>query len=87
MQSIEVIGLASGKIIKTFIINDKLWDNLQDISLMEFLHTKNVPVASSCHGEGICQKCVVNNDLLSCQISLKKFLKQSANQKIYISYL
>jgi 2Fe-2S ferredoxin len=28
-------------------------------NLMQALLEKNIPVASSCHGEGICRKCVV----------------------------
>jgi len=93
MIKIQVFGKASQKIVKVIEVDE---DSLNSkISLMDFLHKNNIPVASSCLGEGICRKCVVNIEMLSCQVELSKFISQShiqsnANQnliKISIDYL
>lgn len=83
MYSITIMGAASGKVVKTIVL-DK---NLQEISLMEYLISQGIPIASSCKGEGVCQKCTVNEKLISCQISLSSFLSLSSQQIISISYL
>lgn len=47
-----------------------------ELSLMDYLLEAGIPVASSCSGAGICQKCKVfiNNDpLLSCELKIKDF--------------
>ena len=84
MSTIKIYGKASGKLIKTLKI--KL-NAIQNISLMDFLRTKGIPIASSCLGEGVCRQCVINNDLLSCQIALKEFCAISPKHDISISYL
>ncbi len=56
---------------------------------MEYLRRENIPVASSCYGEGICKKCVVklgDVEELSCLISVKKLLEMKITT-ISISYL
>lgn len=83
MYSIKVKGLASGKLVQDVTIREPI----EDISLMDFLLQKGIPIASSCQGQGVCSKCTVNNNLLSCQITLKNFLKLSPHQEISISYL
>lgn len=83
MYSIKIKGLASGKVIKNINIEEPI----QEISLMDFLLAYGIPIASSCQGQGVCSKCTINNNLLSCQISLKNFLKLSPCQEISISYL
>lgn len=40
----------------------------EEIILLEYLKKiKQYPIASSCNGEGVCKKCVFNNDLLLCE--------------------
>jgi len=58
-------------------------------SLMDFLRSKSFPIASSCYGEGICKKCVINlngNEEISCQISLKSLTINKTNI-IIVDYL
>lgn len=90
IKEIKVYGNASGKIIKELRPNS-LEMNLQ-ISLMTYLQSQDIPIASSCSGDGVCKKCVVNTSsqekLLSCQISLKDYLNEENFDKIItINYL
>lgn len=78
---IEVRGLASGSTVGRWPVDDP------QVNLMEFLRSKGVPVASSCGGDGVCRKCVVNGDLLSCQLSVGAFLKLYPDGVITLSYL
>lgn len=80
-QLIRVIGRASGKTIGAWACADPREN------LLDFLRRNGVPVASSCGGEGVCQKCTVNQDLVSCQISVGAFLQSSATGVVEISYL
>ncbi len=58
---IEVYGRASGKLVGTYEVTDP-----EEI-LMFFLMRHNLPIASSCAGDGVCKKCRMSNDELSCQ--------------------
>jgi Na+-transporting NADH:ubiquinone oxidoreductase subunit NqrF len=83
MYTLTIRGDASCKIIKIInieVINTK-------ISLMDFLISENLPIASSCKGEGVCQKCTVNDRLVSCQISLQAFLQLDPAPIVSVSYL
>jgi ferredoxin len=64
MSKIIVKGLASGKTVSQ-LNSPKL-----SISLLDFLRQNNIPIASSCQGEGICKKCVFNKDKLACKLIL-----------------
>ncbi len=77
---VVVHGLASGSNYY-FPVND------QDLNLtlMDFLLKNDIRIASSCSGEGVCKKCIVNESIISCQISLLEFLK--SNQTVIVSYL
>lgn len=84
-SSISIYGLASKTLVKELVINEA---DLK-LTLMEYLRRENIPVASSCYGEGICHKCVVkldNNEELSCLISVKNLLDRQITT-ISISYL
>lgn len=83
-NSIIVFGKASQKIVKRITIPTDL---AVDISLMDFLRNNGITIASSCGGVGTCQKCLVNNSLVSCQISLKLFIEKSPQAIVEISYL
>lgn len=82
---IEVLGGASQSLYKMV----EVYQDDLDLTLMEFLRLKGVPVASSCFGEGVCRKCVVRSgesELLSCLISVNSFLAEH-NPIITISYI
>lgn len=61
MSKIIVKGLASGKTVTELNSPD------QAINLLDFLRENNIPIASSCRGEGVCKKCVFNKDKLACK--------------------
>ena len=82
---LNVFGQASQKIVASLPIHEEQLE----MTLMDFLRSNGIPVASSCLGEGVCRKCVVNagnKEILSCLIPLKTFLAQN-NPQISISYL
>jgi Na+-transporting NADH:ubiquinone oxidoreductase subunit NqrF len=74
-MQIQIFGNASQKIYKTIEI--KNLSTLKKQSLMDFLLSHHIPIASSCLGEGICRKCIVNKEILSCQLELSQFISQS----------
>ncbi len=80
MLEIIVIGEASQKLIAKFCLKE-----IPQMSLMDYLRSQEIPIASSCLGKGICKKCVFNKDNLSCQTWLNE-LKQSPFY-VNISYL
>jgi len=64
-------------------------ESKESISLMEFLRSKSVSVASSCYGEGVCQKCTLLIDgskELSCQVPMT-FFEEDKTYNIAIDYL
>ena len=61
---ILLLGKAS-KSKKYISINKE--DLNANISLLNLLRKYNIPIASSCDGDGVCKKCVINEDQLSCQ--------------------
>lgn len=80
VTSLKVIGGASQR---ETILNPTAED--LNLTLMNYLIKQGFTIASSCSGEGACKKCVVNGDLVSCQIKVADFLK--SNNQIVISYL
>jgi len=79
---IKLLGKASGK---TRILEVSEIDLNKD--LLTLLRSLEIPVASSCSGEGICKKCIIQNDWLSCKMTLKEFLTREPDGIIRISYL
>ena len=81
INNILLVGRASGKEAVLF------YSCKQNQTLMDFLHQRSIPVASSCKGDGICKKCEVSMNLqpiLSCQIKLSN-LPQPC--RVQIDYL
>ncbi len=79
-------GLASSQVILELTIPK---ENEHE-NLMGILQRHNIPIASSCIGRGHCQKCVVNQDIMSCQISPFELSNQSSPTQdiiITIDYL
>ncbi len=56
-------------------------------NLLKWLRKNGVTIASSCDGEGVCKKCSIQNDWLSCKLTLKEFLERQQDGKIFVSYL
>ncbi len=89
MQTIKeliIFGEASQKIVKTF----KIKPSELNKSLMDFLLKNGIPVASSCSGEGRCQKCIVKwgpDSILSCQKSLAEIFVKNDQETLRFSYL
>jgi Na+-transporting NADH:ubiquinone oxidoreductase subunit NqrF len=77
-----VVGLAS-KTSKTFAVKE---EDL-GLDLLHWLRQKGVTIASSCDGEGVCKKCGIQNDWLTCELSLKEFFLRQPDGKIFVSYL
>ena len=74
-------GLASGKELGVWEVSDP------QENLMDFLRARGIPIASSCGGDGVCQKCVINTDLLSCQFTVEQFLTRYPEAVVTVSYL
>lgn len=85
MPKLLVRGLASNKDIRLFE-----WIKVSDapkVSLMDFLRSHKIPVASSCFGEGVCRRCKVSETILSCQVKVFELFDQSESVEITIDYL
>lgn len=82
MRMIEIVGLAS----KTHKNLDVAPGEL-DMNLLKWLRERGVTIASSCDGEGVCKKCVIQNDWLTCKLTLKEFLERQPDGKIFVGYL
>lgn len=81
-MQVTLIGVASG-LIKDICYSD---DDLNK-TLLIFLTEKGVTIASSCSGHGICKKCSIQSDWLTCKLTLKEFLERQFDGKIFVSYL
>jgi Na+-transporting NADH:ubiquinone oxidoreductase subunit NqrF len=79
---IEIKGKASGR--STFITYES--EDLKE-NLLIFLRKKGVTIASSCDGEGVCKKCVIQNDWLTCMMTLEDFFQRQPNRQIIVDYL
>ncbi len=87
-MTIHIFGRASQNIVKSIKMTDELKDLHQYSSLMTFLISEGLNIASSCSGAGVCRKCVVNDSLLSCQVSFIDFINQKSHDIIIeINYL
>ena len=81
-----VKGLASGREVKTIEIQPQQLE----ANLMDFLLFHQIPVASSCSGKGVCQKCVCiygDREVLTCQKSLIHLFSKDREVTIYFKHL
>lgn len=81
-MQIEIIGGASGR--SQFVSYTEA-DLTKD--LLSFLRAKGITIASSCDGEGVCKKCVIQNGWTTCELTLEEFFQRQPDKKIYVSYL
>jgi ferredoxin len=87
MRELIVYGGASQKIIANLVIDE---NTSLDENLMNFLMMHEIPVASSCLGEGICKKCVAlihEKKWLTCELTLAQLFLSSRIEKVSFSYL
>jgi len=82
-MQIKVYGQASKKVIKKIYVKSEECNQ----TILQFLRSNNIPIASSCDGDGVCQKCLINTDQLSCQLTVGHFVSGSEISIIEISYL
>jgi len=82
MSVIQIMGIASNSSSEIHYRDLDL-----DKNLLRFLREKGITIASSCDGEGVCKKCSIQNDWLTCKLTLKTFLERQNDGKIFVSYL
>lgn len=82
MPVIELVGLASQTSRPLSYSEDEL-----DQNLLKWLRSKGITIASSCDGEGVCKKCIIQNGWATCELTLKSFLERQPDGKIFVSYL
>ena len=78
MRTIKIMGLASGSLVAELTYEDS------SETLMFFLLRNNLPIASSCAGDGVCKKCKLSDERLSCQITVGE---AASNGKVEFDYL
>jgi Na+-transporting NADH:ubiquinone oxidoreductase subunit NqrF len=71
MYTLIVFGNASKSNVATINISPK--EKLTN--LLQILMDHKIPIASSCFGEGVCQKCVINDGLLACKTTFMDLLQ------------
>lgn len=72
MLKLIVTGGASNKVILEGSF--EIASHRRTINLMDFLRNKNINIASSCFGEGVCKKCIAvinGEELLTCQVDIE----------------
>lgn len=80
-MQLTINGLASKNIFQVSLADSDLQK-----TMLNLLREKEIPIASSCRGERICHKCVINDDLLSCAITVSDFIFKHGNI-VDVSYL
>ena len=87
IQSITIVGLASMKTVKIIPLTTILKKDGEELTLMDFLISNGIHIATSCKGLGICHKCFVNQSITSCQITLTEFINTTPSLRVEVSYL
>lgn len=81
-MQVTVKGLASGRLTTVAYLPADL-----DKDLLHFLRANGVTIASSCDGEGVCKKCVIQNGWLTCRLTIREFLERAPDGVIEVAYL
>ena len=77
-----------GKAKNQLVFKKKLVQSDLELTLMTFLKNHQIPVASSCNGEGVCKKCIVNTNIISCQVKVRDLIKENHSDiLVNIAYL
>ena len=82
VPKIRVFGKASGQLYREISINNEH----QNLSVLSFLESENIPIASSCSGKGYCLKCVDSHNITLCKVTIKEYL-ENYGHVIPIGYL
>lgn len=82
MYKLKILGSASNSLIKIITVSEQ--DDSKTI--LELLQENEIPVASSCMGEGVCERCIINDSVLSC-LSLVSEIMSWDKKEISIAYL
>jgi Na+-transporting NADH:ubiquinone oxidoreductase subunit NqrF len=79
---IEVRGLASGtsRFLQYSTID-------LDRNLLYWLRANGITIASSCDGEGVCKKCVIQSDWMTCMMTVKDFIERERRAVVEVNYL
>ena len=83
-MSLEVIlqGKASSTVTNLGVLEGEPGD-----TLLDYLIKKKIAIAYSCKGEGVCQKCKINDNELACQIQINDLKSDLKAFKVTIDYL
>lgn len=71
-MQIKVKGRASGKLQTINVSAFEL-----ELSLLDFLHQHEIPIASSCSGKKQCRKCVDSSGALTCELKVADYLDKT----------
>lgn len=82
MQIITIFGKASQR--SQFF---EVKETEQGENLLQWLRHKGVTMASSCDGKGVCRKCVIQQDLATCEMTVRSFLDLFPDGIIFVDYL
>lgn len=80
-MQITITGTASQKKYVFIVTQQDL-----ELTLLNFLLNHNLPMAYSCHGKQVCEKCIVNDSILSCSLTVADTLKEYRGE-VFVSYL
>lgn len=75
-------GKASGRVYTIEVLPEHL-----ELNLLSFLRLQGFTIASSCDGAGVCQKCVIQDGILSCGPTVSEFLQSRPDGVVIVSYL
>lgn len=82
MQVITIVGKASGTEKELSVKPEDLSRNL-----LFWLRDQGVTIASSCDGEGVCKRCYIQHNWLTCEMTLGEFLIREPSGRIEVGYL
>ena len=78
---LTIKGMISGQLTHLHVQTDDL-----DLNLLDFLSQHQIAIASSCRGQQVCEKCIINNKELCCSYTVKEYLKNKG-EIIEVDYL
>jgi len=79
---IKVRGLASGRVRELYVDEQSMDENL-----LRWLRGQGVTIASSCDGEGVCRKCAIQEEKLTCLLTPRAALQLWPDGIIDVAYL
>tara|TARA_B100000029_G_C17077424_1_gene779219 strand:- start:11 stop:283 length:273 start_codon:yes stop_codon:yes gene_type:complete len=83
LPTLEIYGTASKKMLRKVTLTEVS----KKENLMLFIKSQGLPLASSCDGDGVCHLCIVNETMVSCQMTVEELPAKSQIRKVTIGYL